>query len=301
MKPAAFTYHRAHNVADAVGLLAELAAAGKDPKLIAGGQSLMPMMSFRLARPSDLVDIGPLRRAVGMTSIDRCDKELRLGAMVTHRKAEMSADALGPDFDIIARAMPWVGHLPIRSRGTVAGSIVHGDATAEWCMLALLLDAVIVAEGPNGQREVPADEMFHGFYTTAVEPDEVVTQVRFTRPAPRAALTEFARRAGDFATVASAVALDGDPDPASAMHAPLLGGRVVLGGVAPAPIRIPEAEEVLAGGTPGPELFEACGEAAAAAIEPPSDAAGTADYRRRLTRTLVARSLAQAWERGVVR
>jgi carbon-monoxide dehydrogenase medium subunit len=301
VKPAAFSYHRAQNVADAVGLLVELAEAGKDPKLIAGGQSLMPMMSFRLARPSDLVDLGPLRRVAGMASIDRGDKELRLGAMITHHKVEVSSDALGPDFDVMARAMRWVGHLPIRSRGTVGGSIVHGDATAEWCMLALLLDAVIVAEGPNGQREIPADEMFYGFYATAVEADEVVTHVRFTRPAPRAALTEFARRAGDFATVASAVALDVDPGSPADPHAQLLGARVVLGGVAPTPIRIPEAEEVLAGGTPGPELFEACGEAAASAIDPPSDAAGSADYRRRLTRTLVARGLAQAWEKGITR
>ncbi|WP_410579501.1 FAD binding domain-containing protein [Amycolatopsis sp. lyj-108] len=295
MKPAAFRYHRAHDVSDAVGLLGELAAAGEDPKLIAGGQSLMPMMNFRLARPTALVDLGPLRRDPTLSSFSHTDSGLTIGAMVTHRTVEVAA--LGPDFAVLSRAMRWVGHLPIRSRGTVAGSIVHGDATAEWCLLALLLDAVIVAEGPGGRREIPAGEMFHGFYSTAIEPDEVVTAVRFTRPAPRAALTEFARRHGDFAIVDAAVSLDAGPGD----RAPLAGGRVVLGGVAPAPVRVPEAESLLAGGVPGPELFAACGEAAAAAIDPPDDAAGSGTYRRRLARTLVAKALGQAWEKGATR
>lgn len=292
MKPAAFAYHRAHDVADAIGLLAELSAQGRDPKVIAGGQSLLPMMNFRLARPSDLVDLGRVRDLAGL---ERSESSLRLGALVTHRRVELAEGELGPGFAVLARAMRYVGHLPIRSRGTVAGSIVHGDATAEWCMLALLLDAVIVAKGPYGRREIPAGEMFHGYYATAVEPDELVTEVRFTKPAPRAALTEFARRAGDFAIVAAAVALEADAD------GQLRGGRVVLGGVAPAPVRIPEAEGVLAGGTPGPELFAVCGRVAAEAIDPPSDSHGTAGYRRALTQTLVARSLDEAWERGRTR
>ncbi len=290
MKPAAFAYHRAHDVADAVGLLSDLAGQGREPKAIAGGQSLMPMMSFRLARPSDLVDLGRLRDLPGMTDIVHAGSTLRIGAMTTHRQVEVAQ--LSPGFAVLAEAMRYVGHLPIRSRGTVGGSLVHGDATAEWCMLALLLDAVIVAEGPNGRREIPAGKMFYGFYATAVEADEVVTEVRFTRAAPKAALTEFSRRAGDFATVAAAVTLEPRQDGS------LAGGRVVLGGVAPAPLRVPEAEAVLAGGEPGPELFAACGRAAAEAIDPRSDAQGSADYRRALTRTLVARSLGQAWERG---
>ncbi|MFC9251819.1 FAD binding domain-containing protein [Amycolatopsis thailandensis] len=288
MKPAAFRYHRAHDVTDAVGLLGDLTRAGEDPKLIAGGQSLMPMMNFRLARPTALVDLGPLRREPALNSLRRNGSTLTIGAMVTHRTVEVSE--LGTDFSVLSRAMRWVGHLPIRSRGTVAGSIVHGDATAEWCLLALLLDAVIVAEGPGGPREIPAAEMFHGFYTTAVEPDEVVTAVTFTRPAPKAALTEFARRHGDFAIVDAAVSLDAER-----------GGRVVLGGVAPAPVRVPEAEAVLAGGVPGPALFADCGDAAAAAIDPPDDAAGSAAYRRRLARTLVTQALQEAWEKGETR
>lgn len=287
MKPAAFTYHRAHDVADAVGLLTDLAAAGEDPKIIAGGQSLMPMMTFRLARPSALVDLGPLRRVPSMTAIDHDGHTLTLGALVTHRAVETAT--LPEGFAVLARAMRWVGHLPIRSRGTVAGSLVHGDATAEWCLLALLLDAVVVAEGPGGRREIPADQLFHGFYATAVDPDEVVVEVRFTRPAPHAALTEFARRHGDFAIVDAAVALDLD-------GSDVTGGRVVLGGVAPAPIRVPEAEAVLAAGGDARDdaLVGAVADAAAAAIDPPDDPQTTATYRRRLTRTLVADACRQA-------
>ncbi|MGP3991546.1 FAD binding domain-containing protein [Streptomyces sp. 3N207] len=296
MKPAAFTYHKAHDVADAIGLLSRLSADGEDPKLIAGGQSLIPMMSFRLARPTSLVDLGPLRRDPAATSIQLDGAGLRIGALATHRSVELATAQLGPDFDVLARSMRWVGHLPIRSRGTVAGSIVHGDATAEWCLLALLLDAVIVAEGPSGTREIAAEDMFQGFYATAIEPDEVVTEVLFTHRAPRSALTEFARRHGDFAVVDAAVSL-GSPGPDGS----LTGGRVVLGGVAPAPVRVPEAEQVLVGGTPGPELFAACADAAAQAIDPPEDAAGTAHYRRRLTRTMVKQALEQAWERGQTR
>ncbi|MEJ2885276.1 FAD binding domain-containing protein [Actinomycetospora aeridis] len=280
MKPAAFTYHRAHDVADAVALLVDLAAAGEDPKVIAGGQSLMPMMNFRLARPTALVDLGPLRRVPAMTAIDASDGTLTLGALVTHHAVE-KAD-LPPEWAVLSRAMRWVGHLPIRSRGTVAGSLVHGDATAEWCLLALLLDAVVVAEGPGGRRGIPAGELFHGFYATAVDPDEVVVEVRFTRPAPHAALCEFARRHGDFAIVDAAVALDLD-------GTTVTGGRVVLGGVAPAPVRVPEAEAALAGEA-GDALWAAVADAAAAAVDPPDDATTTAAYRRRLTRTLVAQA-----------
>ncbi|GAA4775298.1 xanthine dehydrogenase family protein subunit M [Actinomycetospora chlora] len=286
MKPAAFSYHRAHDVADAVGLLTELAAAGGDPKVIAGGQSLMPMMTFRLARPSALVDLGPLRRVPSMAAISSDGDQLTLGALVTHHAVETAA--LPDGFGVLSRAMRWVGHLPIRSRGTVAGSLVHGDATAEWCLLALLLDAVVVTEGPGGRREIPAAEMFHGFYATAVEPDEVVVAVRFTRPAPHAALAEFARRHGDFAIVDAAVALDVAGDTVT-------GGRVVLGGAAPAPVRVAEAEAVLArGGPAGDALFAEVAAAAAAAIDPPDDAQTTAAYRRRLTRTLVADACREA-------
>jgi CO/xanthine dehydrogenase FAD-binding subunit len=268
VKPAAFTYHRAHTVSGAVGLLAEL---GDDAKIIAGGQSLVAMMNFRLARPEHLIDIA---RIPGLDTISRDGDALRIGALVTHHAVETAG--LGPEFRVLSDAMRWVGHLPIRTRGTVGGSLAHADATAEWCLLAVLLDARIVAEGPGGRRSIPANDFFQGVFTTALEPDELVVEVVFPRPAPRAALTEFAERRGDFAIVAAAVDLDVP--------------RVVLGGVAPVPLRIPDAESALAGGA----AAAAVGEAAAEAIDARDEPGVSAHYRRALTRTLVARACEDA-------
>jgi CO/xanthine dehydrogenase FAD-binding subunit len=277
VKPAAFTYHRARSVSGAVGLLAEL---GEDAKIIAGGQSLVAMMNFRLARPEHLIDIA---RIPGLDTISREGDALRIGALVTHHAVETAG--LGPDFRILSDAMRWVGHLPIRTRGTVGGSLAHADATAEWCLLAVLLDAQIVAEGPAGRRSIAADEFFQGVFTTALEPDELIVEVVFPRPAPRAALTEFAERKGDFAIVAAAVDLD----------AP----RVVLGGVAPVPLRAPEAEAVLSEVVSGNEAYDTrirsrAGEAAAEAIDVRDEPGVSAHYRRGLARTLVARACAEA-------
>ncbi|MEV0403107.1 FAD binding domain-containing protein [Actinoallomurus sp. NPDC050550] len=273
MKPASFTYHRARDVAGTVRLLAEL---GEDAKVIAGGQSLVAMMNFRLARPTHLIDLGRLRRDLAYVRLD-ADGALRIGALTTHHEVETAE--FGPGFQVIRETMRWIGHLPIRTRGTVGGSLAHADATAEWCLLAVLLDAEVVVQGPGGRRVVPAGDLFLGFYTTTLEPAEIIVEVVFPRAARRAALTEFAERHGDFAVVAAAVDLD---------H-----GRVALGGVAPAPVRVPEAEAVLAGGR-NPEVFAECAEAAAAAIDPPSDGNGDADYRRVLTRTLVTRACEEA-------
>ncbi|WP_214367260.1 FAD binding domain-containing protein [Pseudonocardia sp. H11422] len=275
MKPAAFTYHRARSVAGAVGLLEEL---GDDAKIIAGGQSLVAMMNFRLARPEHLIDIA---RVPGLDHIRRDGDALRIGALVTHHAVETAE--LGPDFTVISDAMRWVGHLPIRTRGTVGGSLAHADATAEWCLLAVLLDAQVVAEGPSGQRTIPAAELFQGVFATALEPDELIVEVVFPRLAPRAALTEFAERRGDFAVVAAAVDLGTDSE------AP----RVVLGGVAPVPLRVPAAEQVLAGGGG----FAAAADAAAAAIDPRDEPGVSAHYRRALTRTLVVRACEEAASR----
>ena len=284
MKPAAFTYHRARDVAGAVGLLAEL---GDDAKLIAGGQSLVAMMNYRLARPAHLVDIG---RLDGLDYLRRDGNALRIGALTTHHAVEVAADAHLGGFTLLREAMAWVGHLPIRTRGTVGGSLAHADATAEWCLLAILLDAELIACGPGGVRGIAAGEFFHGFYSTALGYDEMIVEVVFPRPAPHSALVEYADRRGDFAIVSAAVDLDLD-----ARRATIRGGRIALGGVAPVPVRVPEAEAVLAeGGPAAPELFRRCAAAAASAIDPPADGSGSADYRRALTRTLVEDACAKA-------
>ena len=289
MKPAAFTYHRARDVDGATRLLAEL---GDEARLIAGGQSLVAMMNFRLARPRHLIDIGRLAGLDGIRTA--ADGALHIGALATHHAVETAPrHALGPEHAVVRDAMRWIGHLPIRTRGTVGGSLAHADATAEWCLLAVLLDAVLIARGPAGERRIDAADFFHGYYTTALEPDEMLVEVVFPRPAPHAALTEFAERQGDFAIVSAAVDLDLDPDGRT-----VRAGRVALGGVSALPVRVPEAEEVLGRGEEaGPGLFAACAEAAARAVDPPGDANGSAHYRRGLTRTLVNRALEEAMAR----
>jgi carbon-monoxide dehydrogenase medium subunit len=280
MKPAPFAYHRAFDVRGAVDLLAQL---GDDAKLIAGGQSLVAMMNFRLARPSALVDLG---RVDGLRYIKRDGNALRIGALTTHHAVEVEGGLAG-GFGVLPRAARWIGHYPIRTKGTVGGSLAHADPTAEWCLLALLLDAEIVAEGRQGGRRIPAHQFFKGYFSTALRPDEVIVEVVFPRPAPNAALTEFARRKGDFAIVAAAVSLD-------LSGGTCRGARVALGGVDATPIRIPDAERVLAGASTGAELFTEAAEVAARTIEPGSDVHGSASYRRTLTRTLVVRALQEA-------
>lgn len=285
MKPARFTYHRARDVAGAVALLAAL---GEDAKFIAGGQSLVAMMNFRLARPAHLVDIAGVRE---LSFIRHDDDGLHVGALTTHHEVQTASARLGPGFTVLAEAMRWVGHLPVRTRGTVGGSLAHGDPTAEWCLLAVLLGARIMVRGPAGLRVVPAEEFFLGLYTTALDPAELIVEVVFPRPAPQAALREFAERSGDFAIVAAAVDLD-------ITSGEIRGGRLVLGGVAPGPLLVREVESILADGGPASAaLFTECAVAAAGVIDPPSDANGSADYRRALVRTLVR----QACEEAVTR
>jgi carbon-monoxide dehydrogenase medium subunit len=280
VKPAPFAYHRAFDVRGAVDLLVQL---GEDAKLIAGGQSLVAMMNFRLARPSALVDLG---RVDGLRYLRRDGGALRIGALTTHHAVEVAGD-LADGFALLPRAARWIGHYPIRTRGTVGGSLAHADPTAEWCLLAVLLDAEIVAEGRQGRRTIPAGQFFHGYFTTALRPDEVIVEVVFPRPAPAAALTEFARRQGDFAIVAAAVSLERSGQTCRS-------ARVALGGVDATPIRVADAERVLAGARLGSEAFDEAAAVAARSIEPGSDAHGSASYRRTLTRTLVARALQEA-------
>ena len=283
MKPAAFEYRRAIAVEDAVDQLTEL---GDEAKLLAGGQSLVPMMNFRLVRPSALVDIAGIPDLQYLEPHD--GRGLKIGALTPHRWVEEMEDPeLLEGFSILKRAARWVGHYPIRTLGTFGGSIAHGDPSAEWCMLAALLDAEIVAVGPEGERVVPASDFFHGFFMTALEPDEMIVEVRFPQPAPNAALQEFARRAGDYAIVAAAVTLNMDDGKCRS-------ARVVLGGVADVPLRVTEAERVLEGAEAGREAFEQAGREAAKAVDPPSDVQGTAEYRRDLSAVMVRRALEEA-------
>ena len=275
MKPAAFDYHRVATAEEAIDRLAEL---GEDAKVLAGGQSLVPMMNFRIVRPPALVDVS---RVPDLAYLARDGDALQIGALALHRDVEHARDDLLDGFGVLKQAAPLVGHLPIRARGTFGGSIAHGDPASEWCLLAVALGAEIVARGPDGDRTIPADEFFLGFFTTALEPGELLCEVRFPEPRPRSALAEFARRHGDYAIVAAAVALDGEP-------------RVVIGGVDAVPVRATAAEALLAGAEPDPEAIEEAAQAAAGEVYPGSDVHGSADYRRKLTAVMVRRALHRA-------
>jgi aerobic carbon-monoxide dehydrogenase medium subunit len=280
VKPAPFAYHRAHSVGEAVALLAEL---GDEAKILAGGLSLVPMMNFRLARPSALIDI---TKVADLSYLRPNNDGLRIGALTTHRTVETTRDpAVLDGYQVLPRSARWIGHYPIRSRGTFGGSIAHADPASEWCLLAVLLDAQIVLTGPDGKREVPAAEFFQGYYTTAASPGEMITELWFPRPDPRAVLTEFAPRQGDFAVVAAAVSIVVD-------QGVCRSGRVVLGGVGPQPVQVETG--AVAGQPAGPGTWQAMGEHAASQIDPPDDTHGTSEYRRRLTATLVSRALAEA-------
>ncbi len=286
MKPAPFAYHRVHSVGEAVALLGEL---GDEAKILAGGLSLVPMMNFRLARPSALIDV---TRVEGLSYL-RAENGLRVGALTTHRMVETCRDpAVLGDYGVLPRSARWIGHYPIRSRGTFGGSIAHADPASEWCLLAVLLDAQVVLTGPQGQRAVPAAEFFQGYYTTVASPDEMITELSFPHPAPHAVLTEFAPRQGDFAVVAAAVTLD-------VVDGVCRSGRVVLGGVGAQPVQVETG--VLTGQPAVPATWQAMGEYAATQIDPAEDTHGSSEYRRRLTATLVARALAEASERHLDR
>lgn len=282
MKPAAFEYRRAYTSEEAIGLLTEL---GEDAKLLAGGQSLVAMMNFRLVRPSALVDINAVP---DLRYVEPDGEGIKIGALTPHRWVEaLEEPGLLEGFSVLKRAARWVGHYPIRTIGTFGGSIAHADPTAEWCMLALLLEAEIVARGPGGERVIPASEFFYGFFMTELEPDEMIVEVRFPRPAPHAAIEEFARRAGDFAIVSAAVNLEVE-------NGTCRSAGIVLGGVADVPLRVTEAEKVLEGEELHVEAFEEAGRAASREVDPASDVQGSAEYRRDLTAVLVKRALAEA-------
>jgi carbon-monoxide dehydrogenase medium subunit len=280
VKPAPFTYHRTRDVAETVGLLAEL---GDDAKILAGGQSLVPMMNFRLARPSALIDV---TRIPGLDYLRAGADGLHIGALTRHRTVETTRDpAVLAGFAVLPQSARWIGHYPIRARGTFGGSIAHADPAAEWCLLAVLLDANIVLRGPAGPRVVPAAEFFEGFYTTAAHPDEMITEIWFPRPARRAALTEFSQRQGDFAVVAAAVSAD-------LADGVCQEARIVLGGVGPLPFVVDTGS--LAGRPATAATWQAAGELAASQIDPPAEGHGSAEYRQALAATLVSRALAEA-------
>jgi len=286
VKPPLFAYHRAVDVDDA---LAHLAQLGDEAKVLAGGQSLLPMLNLRLARPSALVDVD---RLGALDFIRRDGDRLTIGALCRHRSlCDPHHEALADGFEVLASAARLIGHEPIRVRGTVGGSLAHADPASEWCLVACLLDGEVVARSETGERRIPAHAFFRGFLDTALRPDELVVALELARPGRARAIVEHTERAGDFAVVAVGVALD------------LEGGRcrsasVALGGVSSTPIRSAPAEAVLVGAEVDHSVAREAGEAAASTLDAFSDVHGSAEYRRRLTVTLVERAVVRALEQA---
>jgi aerobic carbon-monoxide dehydrogenase medium subunit len=284
VKPPAFAYAAPATVAEAVGLLTEHAEA--EPRVLAGGQSLIPLMNFRLAKPGYLID---LRNVAGLSGIRREGDVLVVGAMT--RMAELERDpeaaAAAP---LLAEALGFVAHTPIRNRGTVGGSLAHADPAAELPAVALALGAELVATGPAGVRRIPAAEFLQGPFTTALEPDEILTEIRLPAWDGGHAFTEYARIHANFAIVAVAalVALDGDR---------IRRATVAVTGVAPTAIRVTAAERALAG-APADHAAAAAADAAVEGLAPAGDLHASPATRLALARAYVRRAVQLAISRA---
>jgi aerobic carbon-monoxide dehydrogenase medium subunit len=318
VKPAPFEYHAPSSAKEAVELLAEL---GDGAKPIAGGQSLVPLLALRLAAFEHLID---LRKVSGLRGIEErasavsaqaVSDDVVPGGAVPGRVVWVGAGtteaAIGRSrlvaskVPLLARATPLIGHFQIRNRGTIGGSLAHADAAAEYPAVALALDAVIETLSPRGQRTIPAAEFFTGIWSTALEPDELLTGVTFRMPVGRAgfAVEEFARRPGDFAVAGAAVAIELDADPgggADGQDARVSRCAIGLFGLGPTPLRASATEAFAAGRAAGDLSTDAfwreIGQAAMADLDSvPSDLHGPAAYRRRVGAAMVT----AAWRRAI--
>jgi carbon-monoxide dehydrogenase medium subunit len=268
VKPAPFEYRRPETVEEAVALL------GEDSKVLAGGQSLVPLMNMRMARPAVLVDVN---RIGGLDWVAEDDGVVRVGALV--RQAELERSPALRRLPLVAQALPFVGHHVTRNRGTVGGSIAHADASAELPLVLAALGGSVVAASPRGRREVGAGELFVTHFTTSLRADELVVETRWpaARPGEGFAFEELAPRRGDYALAMAAAVVTPE------------GGRVFVGSVAERPTRVETPP-----GEVTPELAREAAEAAWRAVDPADGLHGSSAYRRSLVRTLVERALLRA-------
>ena len=288
MKPPPFHYASPTSVSDAVALLVE--HADEEPRVLAGGQSLVPLMNFRLAQPGYLVD---LRRVAGLDTIRHDGEVLVIGAMVRQATAEQSPEvALGAP--LLAEALHHVAHLPIRNSGTVVGSMAHADPAAELPAVALAMDAEMTAVGPQGERRIPAAEFFQGPFTTALGPDEILTEVRFPHWSGGHAFVEFARTHGNFALVGVAALV-------GVQNGRISAAALAVSGLGPTPLRLPAAERALVGAVPEGAAVSAAVEAGTADLHPAGDLqAGTAT-RIDIARAYLQRGIERALDRALDR
>ncbi|MBO6784139.1 MAG: FAD binding domain-containing protein [Alphaproteobacteria bacterium] len=290
MKPAPFEYVIAESWDAAAALLAE---HGDDAVILAGGQSLVPVMNFRLAQPAVLVDVNPVADGAYL----RIDADrLRVGALTRHVRFE-APQVGGPLGALFPRVARHIAHLPIRMRGTFGGSLAHADPASEWCTLARTFDAVMVARSVRGDRRIDASDYFQAALVNDLADDEVLREIELPALGPDWAcgFAEFNRRAGDFAIVQSVAAFE--------LHdGRIVDARIGIGGAAEVPWRADTAEAVLAGAIPSASLFEEAGAAAAESVgELMTDRQASAEMRRDLVRVMVSRALEDALAAGVER
>ena len=286
MKPAAFDYVIADSIDMAV---ASLADGGGDAKIIAGGQSLVPMLNFRLIRPSVLIDIN---RIGDLAFIEEAGKKICVGALTRHYQIETSP-VIARHLPVLASAMTHVAHLAIRNRGTIGGSLSHADPAAELPMMALLLDAELHIASASGKRTIAARDFFVGALTVDLARDDIVTEIVLPKLPPKTGwgFEEVARRTGDFALAAAAATLT--------LSAGVISqARIALTGVGATPVRAAEAEALLVGQALEPGLIDRIIDAVRAAIEPDTDLHASSDYRRHLAGVLAGRAVSAAWRRA---
>jgi len=283
MKPAAFRYHAPKTVDETVAMLTELAP--QDGRVLAGGQSLVPTMAFRLAKPAHLIDIN------GVQALNRLAVEggkLVIGACVRHAAFHRQV-CDGPLGKLLSEVVRHIAHFPIRNRGTFCGSLAHADPASEWALVLAALDGEVLAKSARGERVVAARDFFQGIMTTALSDDELLAEARLPVLAAgtRCGFYEFSRRAGDFALAAALATyrVEGGK---------IVEPRVALGGVEVSPRRIAEAERALAGAEPGDAAFRAAAAAAAAVVDPLEDIVNTAEFRRDLVLAVTRRALERA-------
>ncbi len=282
MKLPYLEYAAPADVTEALGLLGELQ---DEASVLAGGQSLIPLLALRLARPALLIDINGLRE---LSRLSLTDGWLAIGAMTREYVAEESL-AVAESVPLLAAALPLIGHEAIRSRGTIGGSLAHADPAAELPAVALALDAEFVVRSRDGDRIIPAVEWFDGYLATSRRPDELLVEVRFptARPGTGVAFLEVARRHGDFAIVGLAASL-------TLTGGQITDARLAFAGVSDIPVRAAEAENLLVGERPSRNLFEEAAVRATARLNPPADLHGSAEYRKKVAATLVRRGLQAA-------
>ncbi|MGH3036890.1 MAG: FAD binding domain-containing protein [Gaiellaceae bacterium] len=284
MYPASFEYHAPATIEEALSLLERY---GDEGKILAGGQSLIPLMKLRFASPRALVD---LNRIEGLDSIGEDDGHLAIGALVRHKDCERS-EALRGRHGVLGDAAPQISDPIVRNLGTVAGSLAHADPQGDWGSALLAAGAHVETVGPGGTRTIPLDELFQGPFTTSLEPTEIVTSVRVPDPGPRAGGTylKLERKVGDFATVGVAVHLSFD-------NGTVGRAGIALTAVGPQNLRARAAEERLAGAALDDDTIREAAELAAEAAQPRSDHRGSADYKRSVVRVFTERGLRKAAE-----